>query len=86
MNLGIPVNAFSVPRGFCNDKIIQMAYEAGYTQIFISEKPENLKSICTAAHRGQIKLVLKRFQQALENYVPAGEIIGDAFKNTAKLY
>jgi peptidoglycan/xylan/chitin deacetylase (PgdA/CDA1 family) len=84
-NLGIQVNAFSVPRGFCNDKIIQMAYEAGYTHIFISDKPECLKSVCTPRIAVKADWSLKRFQQALDNHVPAGEIISDAFKNTAKM-
>jgi peptidoglycan/xylan/chitin deacetylase (PgdA/CDA1 family) len=84
-NLGITIDTFSVPRGFCNDKIIQMAYEAGYKHIFISEKPECLKSVCTTRVAVKADWSLKRFQQALNNHVPAGEIIGDAFKNTAKL-
>jgi len=84
-NLGIPINSFSVPRGFCNEKIIQMAYEAGYSQIFISDKPEYLKSACTPRIAVKANWSLKRFQQALENYVPVGEILGDAFKNTAKI-
>jgi peptidoglycan/xylan/chitin deacetylase (PgdA/CDA1 family) len=84
-NLGIPVNTFSVPRGFCNDKIIQMAYEAGYTRIFISEKLKNTKAVCTPRVAVKTNWSLKRFQQALKNYVPKREIIGDAFKNTAKI-
>jgi len=84
-NLGIPINSFSVPRGFCNDKIIQMAYEAGYSQIFISDKPECLESACTPRIAVKADWSLKRFQQALEGYIPVGEILGDAFKNTAKI-
>lgn len=84
VNLGISINTFSVPRGFCNDKIIQMAYEAEYTQIFISEKSECFKSVCTQRIAVKSNWSLKRFQQALENHVPLGEIINDAFKNTAK--
>jgi len=83
-NLGIPINTFSVPRGFCNDKIIKMAHEAGYTQIFISEKIEGSKSICTPRVAVKSNWPLKRFQQALEKHVPIGEIISDAFKNTSK--
>jgi peptidoglycan/xylan/chitin deacetylase (PgdA/CDA1 family) len=84
-NLGIPVNSFSVPRGFCNEKIVQMAYEAGYSQIFISDKPEDLKSNCAPRVAVKADWKLKRFQQAAQNYVPPGEIIADAFKNTAKM-
>jgi peptidoglycan/xylan/chitin deacetylase (PgdA/CDA1 family) len=85
MNLGVPIRTFSVPRGFYNDKIIQMAYEAGYTQIFISEKRTGSKSICTPRRAVKANWSLKRFQQALEDHVPLGEIIRDAFKNMAKI-
>lgn len=84
-NLGIPVNTFSVPRGFCNDKIIQMAYESGYSQIFISERSECSRSDCTTRIAVKANWSLKRFKQSLEGHVPVGEIIGDAFKNTAKI-
>jgi hypothetical protein len=30
MNLGIVINDLSIPRGFCNDKVLHMAYDAGY--------------------------------------------------------
>ena len=85
VNLGIPINSFSVPRGFYNDKIIQMAYEAGYTRIFISEKMQGSKSVCITRIAVKASWSLRRFQQALKNYVPIGEVIGDAFKNTAKI-
>ena len=84
-HLGIPINAISVPRGFCNDKIIQMAYEAGYTQIFISDNLKGSKSACIPRIAVKANWSLKRFQQALENYVPIGEMIGNAFKNMAKI-
>jgi len=84
-NLGIPINDFSVPRGFCNDKIIKMALEAGYTRIFISQRPEYLSLDCLPRIAVKTNWPLKRFQQALESHVPIGEIIGDAFKNTAKI-
>jgi len=85
INLRVPVNCFSVPRGFCNEKIIRMAHEAGYTEVFISEKPDFLKSAVTPRVAVKSNWSLKRFQQALNNDVPMGEIIGDAFKNTAKI-
>jgi len=62
-----------------------MAYEAGYTQIFISEKRTGSKSICTPRRAVKANWSLKRFQQALEDHVPLGEIIRDAFKNMAKI-
>ena len=83
-NLGIPINTFSVPRGFYNDKIIQMAYTAGYTQIFISEKIGGSTSVCTPRTAVKSNWSLKRFRMALENQVPIQEIIIDFFKNISK--
>jgi len=85
VNLGIPINAFSVPRGFCNDKIIQMADNAGYTQLFVSEWPKDSKSICTSRIAVKSNWTLKRFQQALEGHTPLVEKLGDICKNTAKI-
>jgi len=84
-HLGIPINAFSVPHGFYNDKIIQMAYKVGYTQIFISEKLIGSKTDCTPRIAVKKDWSLKRFQQALENHVPLMEIIGNIFKDLAKI-
>jgi len=83
-NLSIPINTFSVPRGYCNDKIIKMAYEAGYTEIFISEKSKCLRSVCTPRIAVKANWSLKRFQTALDNRVPIGEMIADAIKNASK--
>lgn len=85
INLGVPIDTFSVPRGFCNDKIIQMAYEAGYSQIFISDKPEGLISNCIPRVAVKSNWTLERFQQALTGQRPLSVKIGDACKNTAKI-
>jgi peptidoglycan/xylan/chitin deacetylase (PgdA/CDA1 family) len=46
VNLNIPIDTLSIPRGFCNDALIQKAYELGYKTIFISDRPDDLKSHC----------------------------------------
>jgi len=84
-NLGIPVTSLSIPRGFCNDKIIQMAYDLGYTQVFISDRPKCSKAVCIPRVAVKAGWSLKRFKQALEGHVPAREIVGNVFKNTAKI-
>ena len=43
-NLGFEVDTFSVPKGFCDDNVIQKAYDAGYKRIFISDRPRKLQS------------------------------------------
>lgn len=46
VNLNITVDTLSIPRGFCNDALIQKAYELGYKTIFISDRPDDMKSHC----------------------------------------
>ncbi|MBL8012457.1 MAG: polysaccharide deacetylase family protein [Candidatus Omnitrophica bacterium] len=46
VNLDIPVDTISIPRGFCNEALIQKAYELGYKTIFISDRPADVKSPC----------------------------------------
>jgi peptidoglycan/xylan/chitin deacetylase (PgdA/CDA1 family) len=72
-NLDIVVDTISIPRGFCNDKIIQMAYEAGYKNIFISDRPKNLQASCTSRLAVKTGWTLQRFQQALEGTIPFNE-------------
>jgi peptidoglycan/xylan/chitin deacetylase (PgdA/CDA1 family) len=83
-HLGTRIYAFSVPRGFCSDKIINMAYDAGYTQIFISD-PAGLRA--NAIPRAAVKhnWTFERFQQAVDGKVPAKEAMAHALKTKAKL-
>ncbi|HBR15660.1 MAG TPA: hypothetical protein DD723_09030 [Candidatus Omnitrophica bacterium] len=83
-NLEIPIEALSVPRGFCNDKIIQMAYTAGYKTVFISERPKRLKVECIDRIPVKGHWSLQRFEQALTGNVPWGEKIGEQAKQSAK--
>jgi len=83
-NLEIGVNSLSIPRGFCNDKIIRMARQSGYQNIFISERPKHLKEACLCRTAVKGNWTLERFKQALEGTVPAKEILFDASKNTVK--
>jgi len=40
-NLGIPVDYFSIPRGFYNKKVISKAKESGYKAVFTSNPKDN---------------------------------------------
>ncbi len=84
-NLNITVDTMSIPRGFCNDKIIQMAHAAGYKHIFISERPKDL-TVQNCHERVAVKRdwTVKRFEQALVGQVPFGEMIRDRAKNITK--
>ncbi len=83
-NLEIAVESLSVPRGFCNDKILQMAYKVGYKSIFISERPAGLKSACLSRIAVKSHWSLQRFIQATNGRTPAGERIFEFSKNGFK--
>ena len=83
-NLGIEIDSFSVPRGFCNERIIRMAYEAGYKHIFISDRPRVLKEPCLSRIAVKSNWTLKRFGQAVEGHVPTGEMIAGQCKSAIK--
>ena len=83
-NLGIPVESISIPRGFCNDKIIRMAKEAGYRHIFMSEKPDNLQAGCFSRVAVKSNWSLERFAQALDGKAPFKEMVLGSCKNGVK--
>jgi len=70
VNLGIPIDTISIPRGFCNDKVIETAYKLGYKTIFISERPSGLKSGCLSRIAVKSNWSLKRFDMALNGQTP----------------
>lgn len=45
-NLETEITSLSIPRGFCNEKIIQKARDIGYKHVFISDRPPGLRSAC----------------------------------------
>lgn len=83
-NLGIPVESISIPRGFCNDKIIRMAREAGYRYIFMSEKPDNLQAGCFSRVAVKSNWTIDRFAQAVRGTAPIEEKIFASCKNGVK--
>jgi peptidoglycan/xylan/chitin deacetylase (PgdA/CDA1 family) len=84
INLGEPIEAISIPRGFCNDRIIDTAYRLGYKIVLISERPSGLKSGCFSRVAVKSSWTLKRFDQALARKVPLLEIGGTAVKKVSK--
>jgi len=83
-NLGIEVDTFSIPRGFCDDNVIQKAYNAGYKRIFISSRPRKLQSDCYSRLAVKAHWPLKRFEQALNGSIPFNEKMIDLTKSAAK--
>jgi peptidoglycan/xylan/chitin deacetylase (PgdA/CDA1 family) len=85
-NLGIVINDLSIPRGFCNDKVLGMAYEAGYKNVFISDRPKDLKNTqCHSRVAVKKNWDIKRFELALDRQVPFKETLGEKTKNITKL-
>jgi peptidoglycan/xylan/chitin deacetylase (PgdA/CDA1 family) len=76
INLGIPIDTISIPRGFCNDKVIETAYRLGYKTIFISERPAGLRSGCLSRIAVKSNWSLKRFDLALNGKVPLMDLVG----------
>ncbi len=83
-NLGIPVESISIPRGFCNAKIIRMASEAGYRYIFVSEKPDSGGANCLSRVAVKSNWTIDRFAQAVQGTAPVKEKIFACCKNGVK--
>ena len=83
-NLGIPVESISIPRGFCNAKIIRMAGEAGYRYIFMSEKPDSGGTNCFSRVAVKSNWTIDRFAQAVRGTAPIKEKILVSCKNGVK--
>ena len=77
------VRAFSVPRGFYNEEILQMAKDSGYSEVFVSdEKPRS--PLCIGRVAVQDYWSLKRFQMALHGEKPLDEKIFYFCKDNVK--
>ncbi len=77
INLGITVETLSIPRGFCNDKVIEKAYQLGYKTVFISNRPSHLKSSCFNRIAIKENWSLERFAAALKGKTPLKEMVGE---------
>lgn len=66
VNLGRVIDTLSIPRGFCNDKLIQKAYEIGYKTVFISDRPDDLKSHCLSRIAVKNRWTSRHLANALE--------------------
>jgi len=83
-NLEIAIDTLSIPRGFCDDNVIQKAYDAGYKRIFISERPRKLQSDCYSRVAVKSNWPLSRFKQALEGNMPLMEAVVGVSKSALK--
>jgi len=83
-NLDIEVDTLSVPRGFCDDNVIQKAYDVGYKRIFISDRPRQLQSDCYSRIALKANWPLSRFRQALDGHMPYHEKVMKLSKSAVK--
>jgi len=83
-NLDIEVDTLSIPKGFCDDNVIQKAYDAGYKRIFISDRPRRLQSDCYSRLAVKPGWSLKRFAQALDGNIPINEQVLVKSKSAVK--
>lgn len=85
-NLETEIRDFSIPRGFCNDKILNMAYDAGYRNVFISDRPRDLSDDrCFERIAVKQNWDLARFEMAIKGEVPVKEAAMERAKNITKL-
>lgn len=84
-NLGVEIKDLSIPRGFCNDKILNMAYAAGYQNVFISDRPRDLKNQqCHSRIAVKQNWDVGRFEMAIHGQVPVKEAVVERTKNMTK--
>jgi len=83
-NLEIEIDTLSIPRGFCNDNVIQKAYDVGYKRIFISDRPRMLQSDCYSRVAVKASWSMSRYKQALEGSMPLTETIMRVGKSALK--
>lgn len=78
-----PITSFSVPRGFYDRRVLALARESGYQEIFISGEPQAGEG---TVGRLAVKAdwTLERFDQALRHEVPGGEKLFNMCKGLAK--
>lgn len=80
------IDTLSIPRGYCNDKIIETAYRLGFKTIFISKRPPGLERFPNIMERVAVKShwSLRRFDMALHGQRPITEPMTEISKNALK--
>ncbi len=73
-NLDLTIDTLSIPRGFCTDKIINMAHETGYKHVFISERSQDMQTHCYSRIAVKGNWRIDRLQKALNGEVPQKEL------------
>src|SRR3989338_3819565 len=77
-HLKVNVDCFSVPRGFYNIRVIEIAKKVGYRRIFISTPNDYYPEICIRRIAVKSDLSLNRFKAALKGQVTVNETMGNS--------
>jgi len=83
-HLKVNVEYFSVPRGFYNQTVMEIAAAAGYKKIFISQPQGSLGANCLARIAVKGDWSLRRFEMALEGKTPPEEALFNSSKSIIK--
>ena len=83
-HLKIELKYFSVPRGFCDTRIIALAKQCGYRNIFVSGMQKDSDPFCVDRIAVKGDWTLERFTQALKQKIPFQEKFSDWGKNLGK--
>lgn len=81
--LGTKVEYFSVPRGFCDKRVVSAAKKAGYRNIFTSN-PDDNDGYCIGRIAVKDSWDIKRFSKIITRGLTLSDKIEDAIKNTLK--
>jgi peptidoglycan/xylan/chitin deacetylase (PgdA/CDA1 family) len=74
------INTLSIPRGFYNDRTIELACKLGYRDVFISERTGEIESHCWERVAVKSAWDLRRFEQAIAGIAPVRERVFDRTK------
>jgi peptidoglycan/xylan/chitin deacetylase (PgdA/CDA1 family) len=85
LNINITVETISIPRGFCNDSLVEQAHESGYKTVFISDRPADLKADCLSRIAIKDHWTIERFDRALKGLVTPTESFYLKIKKAVKV-
>jgi len=83
-NLGAPIENLSIPRGFYNREILDIARRVGYKNIFVSDVVPGTAKECYGRVAVMKSWSLSRFELALSGQVPLNERIFSLMKTIGK--
>lgn len=82
--LGIPIEYFSVPRGFYNARVVSLAKNVGYKNIFTSNPKDN-DGYCIGRIAIKDSWDIRHFAKVITSGLTLGDRIEGAVKNTLKI-